>query len=124
MVFLWVVDGDDSIFRVGADAEFTAPDAHAGTHVVIGLAALPLAISALIHPLDDQAQWPNLATMGVTAQLQVNAVLLGFLQMVRLVVQQDSVVCGVNALNKLLYALAQGVAAVITADNGHIANAH
>ena len=62
--------------------------------------------------------------MGVATQLQVNTILLSLLQMIWLMVQQDEIIVTGNTLHQLFDALAGVVAAVIAADNGHVANAH
>jgi hypothetical protein len=53
---LWVDcggKGGHNIFRLGADAELSAPDAKAGTDVVTGAAALVFAVGALIDGIGN-----------------------------------------------------------------------
>ena len=83
------MDGEDDVFRTGADAELAAPDAEARGYVVVRPAAAVAAEGALVDVFRNPRNGPNLSVVGVTAELEVDALLLGLLQVVGLVVEED-----------------------------------
>ena len=61
--------------------------------------------------------------MGVTAQLQVDAVCLGLLEVEWLVIEQNDVFVGGYVLQELIKAFALAVAAVVPTHDDHACNA-
>ena len=78
------------IFRTSADAELSAPNAHARTDVVLGIALAERTEGILVDGIGYPGDRPNLPVVGMTAELEVDAVLLSLFQVVRLVVEEDS----------------------------------
>ena len=74
------------ILRASAYTELGSPDAHTRTDVITGIASPPRTIGALIKGLRYPGDRPQLAMMGVSAELEIHARALRFLQMVGLVV--------------------------------------
>ena len=79
---------EHQILRAGADADFRAPDAQAGADVVASVATGVMAPGFLEHGIGDPGNRPELAAMGMSAELEIHSGLLGFLQMEGLMVQQ------------------------------------
>ena len=104
----------DQIFGAGAEADFGAPEAQAGGDVVLGLAAGVAAPGFFVEGVGDPGRGPDLAVVGVAAELEVDAGLFGFFKMVRLVVEQNGEscrlrqLCMLRQLRQLLFALRLG----------------
>ena len=119
----------DQIFGAGAEADFGAPEAKAGGDVVLGLAAGVAAPGFFVEGVGDPGRGPDLAVVGVAAELEVDAGLFGFFKMVRLVVEQNGESCRLRQLRmlrqlrQLLQGLSAGVRSVVAADeadSGHV----
>ena len=80
----------DEVFRAGADAYLGTPNAESGADVIAGVAALMMPPRLLVESICDPRDRPNLTTMGVTAELEVDGGLLGFLQLIGLVVEEQA----------------------------------
>ena len=110
-------NGHHHVFRAGADAELAAPDAHARADVVAGAAPLPRAVGTFIDAVGNPADGPHLPVVGVPRELEVDARLLGLLQAVGLVVEQDGEALLVDVAAQLVQALARAVGAVVATDD-------
>ena len=80
----------DEVFRTGADTNLRTPDAESRADVIAGVAALMMPPRLLVESICDPRDRPNLTTMGVTAELEVDGGLLGFLQLIGLVVEKQA----------------------------------
>ena len=78
------------VFRTSADAELATPNAHARTDVVLGIALAEWTEGILVDGIGYPGDRPHLPVVGMTAELEVDAVLLSLFQMVRLMVEEDS----------------------------------
>ncbi len=89
LVLSGVGEMKDEILGAGAEADLRAPDAEAGGDVVAGMAAGMRTPRLFIHGIGDPVGGPDLAAMGMAAELEVDAGGFGFFQMERLMIQQD-----------------------------------
>ena len=80
----------DEVFRAGADAYLGTPNAESGADVIAGVAALMMPPRLLVESICDPRDRPNLTTMGVAAELEVDGGLFGFLELVGLVVEEQA----------------------------------
>lgn len=62
---LSVVQCEDNVFAVRADAEFGAPDAEAAAHIIIGFPFPERAESIFIDGISDPRDWPYLSVVGM-----------------------------------------------------------
>lgn len=83
--------GHDHILGTGADTELTAPDAETTGDVIVGAAPLVRTEGTLVDMFRDPRDGPDLSVMGVATELEVYLLALCLIQMVRLVVEQDTV---------------------------------
>lgn len=77
------------IFRASAYTEFSTPNAHARADVILCRALPQRAEGILINGIRDPRCWQHLPMMGMSAKLKVYAILLSFLQVVRLMVEKN-----------------------------------
>ncbi len=111
------VERCDDILRLGSDAEFSAPDAEAGGYVVAGLSALVAAPRTLVEGISDPRDGPYLSAVGMAAELEVDAGLLGVFEIVGLVVEQDGVLPPVDFCRESGHTAAALVGAVVASDD-------
>ena len=118
-------DGSNDVLGLGADAELAAPDAEAGGDVVVSVSALVAAPRALVDVVSNPGDGPYLATVGVTAELEVYAGLLGMVKMVGLMVEQDGKRLPLLPPKERVFSyqflegLAAHVGAVVASDDGN-----
>ena len=79
----------DQVLGTGADADFWAPDAQAGTHVILRTPPPVMSPGLLVQGIRHPGKGPHLSPVGMPAELKVNTGRLGLFQMVGLMVQQD-----------------------------------
>ena len=84
---LFSFDVQHEIFRLRADAELCAPNAEARTDVKVGMSLAQWSESVLIDSVCDPADGPHLSVVGMPGKLEVDAIFLGFFQVIGLVVE-------------------------------------
>ena len=84
----------NKVLGAGTNADLGSPDAQARTHIVAGASTLVMAPGLLIHGVGEPVAGPDLSTVCVAAELEVNARSLGLFQVVGLVVQEDGKTIG------------------------------
>ena len=78
----------DEVLRAGAEADFWAPDTEAGADVIV-CSPPPVASPGLfVHSIGQPGQRPDLPSVGVAAELEVDSGLLGLLEVVGLMVEK------------------------------------
>ena len=75
------------VLRPCAYTELASPDAEPGTYVISGSASAIFSECFLVHCVREPVARPDLAVVGMPAELEVRAILLRFFKMVRLVIQ-------------------------------------
>ena len=79
----------DEIFGSGTDPYLRSPNSEAGTYVVSGISAGVMPPRFLIHCISVPGKRPYLPSVGMAAELEIDTRAFRFLQVERLVVQQD-----------------------------------
>jgi len=105
----------DKILRPGADADLRAPDPKAGTYVIAGMAAPMVPPCLFVHGVRGPGNGPDLAVVGMAAELEINPCCFSLFQMVWLMIQQDRET--LQRVGKSLKGLPVRVGAVVAADD-------
>lgn len=92
----------DTIFGLRADAEFSTPNAYATRHIVVGFSPRMRTISLFIEGAFNPVDGPHLAIVGVSAELKIDVLSLGCLQMVGLMVEQNGVWRAIDGLHNVV----------------------
>ncbi len=90
-------DRQDQIFGLGAEAEFWAPDAEAGGDVVCRGAFMVGAPRFFVHEVGQEGDGPDLAAVGMAAELEVDFGGFGLFEPIGLVVDEDCEFIGADA---------------------------
>ena len=101
-----VREAQQAVLRICADTEFSTPQPHAWTYIIMSVAAAISAMRHFIHSISYPRYRPYLAVVRVPAQLKVNARALGLFKMIRLVVHKYGIPSPVNAFHQHAKALA------------------
>ena len=80
-----------NILTLGTDTELTTPDAKARGYVELGVATLVTAPRAFVDTISDPGDGPNLATMGMSAELEIDTSSLNTIQVVGLMIEHNGV---------------------------------
>ncbi len=76
-----VREAQQAVLRICADTEFSTPQPHAWTYIIMSVAAAVSAMRHFIHSISYPRYRPYLAVVRVPAQLKVNARALGLFKM-------------------------------------------
>ena len=81
----------NNIFRARANAEFSTPYSEAAADIILCASFLQGPESILINGVGYPADGPHLPVMGMSAKLKIDARLLGFFEVIGLMIEENSV---------------------------------
>lgn len=101
------------VFRTCTYTELCSPYSHAGAYVIPRILQSVWAIGIFVYRFGYPRKRPHLPVVRMSAKLKVNACILCFFKLIRLVIKQYDIPVFVHTLHKRLHAFSSSVASVV-----------